>query len=128
MKPVKLLEDAYNDSRGITAAFILNVFHNINRLLKSNFELTKMRYQSWFNHDWQQIEMYAVANERQHIVFPDLDSAFDWQKDEKILVEISRKFEPQRLQQQLRFFGLTPVLHLTDPNQWFSVLLFKKQS
>ena len=60
--------------------------------------------------------------------FPELDSAFQWQKEEKILVEISRKFDPQRLQEQLRFFGLAPVLHLTDPNEWFSVLLFKKQS
>jgi uncharacterized SAM-dependent methyltransferase len=41
-------------------------------------------------------------------------------------VEISRKFDPIRLQEQLRFFDLFPVKHLTDPNQWFSVLLFKK--
>jgi dimethylhistidine N-methyltransferase len=127
IKPVKILEDAYNDSRGVTAEFILNVFHNINRLLKSNFDLSKMRYESGFNRDWQQIEMYAVANQRHEIRFPELDSAFQWQKDEKILVEISRKFDPQRLQEQLRFFGLAPVLHLTDPNDWFSVLLFKKQ-
>jgi L-histidine N-alpha-methyltransferase len=128
VKPVKILEDAYNDSRGITAKFILNVFHNINRLLNSNFDLGRMRYQSGFNRDWQQIEMYAVTNHSQRIVFDGLDSAFEWQKDEKILVEISRKFDPERLQQQLRFFGLAPVLHFTDPNEWFSVLLFKKQS
>ena len=128
IKPVDILEDAYNDSRGITAEFILNVFRNINRLLKSNFDLAKMRYESGFDRDWQQIEMYAVANERHEIRFPELDSAFQWQKDEKILVEISRKFDPQRLQEQLRFFSLAPVLHLTDPNDWFSVLLFKKQS
>ena len=39
VKPVKLLEDAYNDSRGITAEFILNVFRNINRRMRSNFDL-----------------------------------------------------------------------------------------
>ena len=128
VKPVKILEAAYNDSRGITAEFILNVFRSINRRLNSNFDLTKMRYQSWFNRDWQQIEMYAVANERHEIRFAELNSAFHWQKDEKILVEISRKFDPQRLQEQLGFFGLAPVVHFTDPHQWFSVLLFKKQS
>jgi uncharacterized SAM-dependent methyltransferase len=127
VKPAKILEDAYNDSRGITAQFILNVFRNINRLLKSNFDLGRMHYMSWFNCDWQQIEMYAVADEPQEIRFPGLDSSFQWRKDEKILVEISRKFDPQRLQEQLRFFGLAPVLHCTDPNDWFSVLLFKKQ-
>jgi uncharacterized SAM-dependent methyltransferase len=43
-------------------------------------------------------------------------------------VEISRKFDPIRLQEQLRFFGLCPIEHFTDLNEWFSVLLFKKQS
>ena len=128
IKPVKMLENAYNDSRGVTAAFILNVFGNINRLLQSNFDRTRMRYHSWFNPEWQQIEMYAVASEAQRIYFPTVETSFQWQQDEKILVEISRKFDPIRLQEQLGFFGLQAVKHFTDPNEWFSVLLFKKQT
>ncbi len=38
VKDKNILEPAYNDSRGITAAFILNVFRNVNRLLGSNFD------------------------------------------------------------------------------------------
>jgi dimethylhistidine N-methyltransferase len=126
LKPVHILESAYNDSRGITAEFILNVFRNTNRLLKSNFDLNKVRYRSWFNPEWRRIEMYAVATQDQEIFFPTADTGFRWKKDEQILVEISRKFEPERLQEQLRFFGLTPVAHFTDSQEWFSVLLFKK--
>ncbi len=126
VKPATLLEAAYNDSRGVTAEFILNVFANINRRLGSNFERAKMRYQSWFNPAWQQIEMYAVARETHEIRFPGAHSGFSWEKDEKILVEISRKFEPQRLQEQLAFFDLNPIAHYTDADEWFSVLLFKK--
>jgi len=70
--------------------------------------------------------MYAVAAEDQEIFFPTADSGFRWEKDEKILVEISRKSEPARLQEQLRFFGLRPVAHFTDAQEWFSVLLLKK--
>jgi len=128
VKPVDVLEPAYNDRRGITAEFILNVFGNINRLLGSNFERARMRYHSWFNPEWRQIEMYAVAQETHEIRFPSAATGFSWQKDEKILVEISRKFDPQRLQEQLRFFDLDPIAHYTDANQWFSVLLFKKAS
>jgi dimethylhistidine N-methyltransferase len=127
LKPVNVLEAAYNDSRGITAEFILNVFCNVNRLLQSNFDLNKMRYHSWFNPEWRRIEMYAIATEPQEIRFSNPESAFHWQKDEKILVEISRKFDPQRLQGQLRYFGLRPMEHFTDANRWYSVLLFKKQ-
>jgi dimethylhistidine N-methyltransferase len=126
LKSTALLEAAYNDPRGVTAAFILNVFHNVNRILHSNFDLNKMRYHSWFNPEWRRIEMFAVATEPQEIRFPDQQSAFHWQKDEKILVEISRKFDPQRLEEQLRIFGLCPLAHFTDPQGWFSVLLLKK--
>ena len=128
VKSVKLLEAAYNDSRGITAEFILNVFRNINRRMQSNFALDQMRYHAWYNPEWQQIEMFAVATQDQEIRFPQADASFHWQRDEKILVEISRKFDPLRLQEQLGFFDLQPVRHFTDSNQWFSVLLFKKRA
>jgi len=126
IKETEILERAYNDSQGVTAAFILNVFQNINRLMKSNFDSGKMRYHSWYNPQWQQIEMYAVSTETQEIRFPSHATSFVWEKDDRILVEISRKFEPARLQQQLRLFGLKPVAHFTDPKEWFSLLLFQK--
>jgi dimethylhistidine N-methyltransferase len=126
VKDRSILEPAYNDSRGITAAFILNVFRNINRLLGSNFDLDKMHYHSWFNAEWQQIEMYAVANADQTLRFPSVKANFTWKRQERILVEISRKFDPERLQQQLGFLGLQPVAHYTDANEWFSLLLVRK--
>ena len=128
IKPADILEPAYNDSRGVTAEFILNVFANINRTLGSNFDLDQIRYVPNYNRDWQQIEMYAVAGATHEVRFAELHRSFHWQKGEKILVEISRKFDPERLQEQLGFFGLAPVRHLTDDRRWFSVLLLKKQA
>jgi len=126
VKSVEVLEKAYDDSQGLTADFILNVFTNVNRLLNSNFDISKMRYHSRYNPEWQQIEMYAIAQAPQEIEFTSYRSSFRWERGEKILVEISRKFDPLRLQQQLRYFDLLPVAHYTDPKEWFSVLLFKK--
>ncbi|MBM4260985.1 MAG: L-histidine N(alpha)-methyltransferase [Deltaproteobacteria bacterium] len=126
VKDVNTLEPAYADAKGLTAEFILNVFLNINRLTGSNFDASKMRYHSWFNPEWSQIEMYAVANAAQEIHFPSYGSAFHWHKNERILVEISRKFDPLRLQEQFRYFGLHSVGHFTDAKEWFSLLLFKK--
>lgn len=127
LKPVEIVEAAYNDRSGVTAEFILNVFRNVNRLLQGNFDLNKMRYFSWFNPEWRRIEMYAVARETQEIRFARAGRAFEWRQDEKILVEISRKFDIGRLQEQFRFFGLHPVGHFTDDKEWYSVLLFKRQ-
>ena len=128
VKDIHILERAYADSQRLTARFILNVFDNINHITGSNFELSKMRYHSWYNPEWAQIEMNAVSTAGQEIRFPFFGASFFWQKDARILVEISRKFDPVRLQQQLGFFDLIPVEHFTDPNEWFSLLLFKKAS
>jgi len=128
VKKRELLEKAYNDAQGVTAKFILNVFANINRLMGANFDPRKMRYHSWYNPEWQQIEMYAVSTAAQEIAFPSRAVSFSWPKDDRILVEISRKFDPARLQQQLQWFGLKPVAHFTDPKEWFSLLLFQKSS
>jgi dimethylhistidine N-methyltransferase len=126
IKDTGVLERAYADSLGITATFILNVFHNINGLTGGNFDTASMRYQSWYDPEWAQIEMYAIATAPQEIRFPSFGASFHWPKDERILVEISRKFDPARLQQQLKFFDLNLVEHYTDANEWFSLLLFKK--
>ena len=128
IKDTEVLERAYSDSQGITAKFILNVFHNVNRLTGGNFDAAKMRYHSRYNPEWAQIEMYAIATASQEIRFPAHGASFYWPKNEAILVEISRKFEAARLQQQLKFFGLSSVAHYTDANDWFSLLLFKKSS
>ncbi|TAJ83851.1 hypothetical protein EPO44_16775, partial [bacterium] len=92
------------------------------------FDSKKMRYHSWYNPEWQQVEMYAVSTVTQEIRFPSHKASFVWEKDDRILVEISRKFEPARLQQQLPYFGLEPVAYFTDPKEWFSLLLFRKSS
>jgi dimethylhistidine N-methyltransferase len=128
VKDRRVLESAYADSQGLTAEFILNVFNNINRLTGGNFDLSKMRYHSWYNPEWAQIEMYAVATSAQEINFASFGRSFHWHKNAKILVEISRKFDPARLREQLGFFDFSPVKHFTDAKEWFSLLLFKKGS
>jgi len=127
-KEEEILEKAYNDSEGITAEFILNAFENINRLMGSNFDQRKMRYDSCYNLQWQQMEMYAVSTSDQKIDLPPLESGFLWKEGEKILVEISRKFEPHQLQQQFEYFGLESIAHFNDSQKWFSLLLFRRCS
>lgn len=126
VKDVEILERAYNDAQGVTADFILNVFNNINLTIKSNFDLNKIRYHSWYNPNWQQVEMYAESACTQEIHFPSHATSFTWEKGDRILVEISRKFKPEQLQKALHFFGLKLMEHFTDPKEWFSLLLFRK--
>ncbi len=126
VKDRSVLEKAYNDSSGITSRFILNAFNHINEMTGSCFDLSGLDYLSFYSSEWNRVEMYAVAQEPQEIRFPSLKTGFLWEAGERVLVEISRKFDPVRLQNQLRLFELEPQLHFTDSQAWFSLLLFQK--
>ena len=125
-KENEVIEKAYNDSQGVTEQFILNVFNNVNRLLGSNFDLNRIRYECVYDPEWRQVEMYGVSTARQVIEVPSHQSRWIWEEGESILVEISRKFDSRQLEQQLQHLGFESVARFTDPQEWFSLLLFKK--
>lgn len=126
IKDPGILERAYNDSLGITAEFILNAFSHLNQICGSNFDPGEIRYEGHYNPFMQRMEMYAVPTCDQPIRLNHEGASFTWKEDEPILVEISRKFDPDRLEDQLRFFGLEPVAQFADADRWFSLLLLKK--
>jgi uncharacterized SAM-dependent methyltransferase len=71
-----------------------------------------MRYHSWYNPEWQQIEMYAVSNAAQEIRFPSFNTSFRWEENDRILVEISRKFDPAAAATVTLFqSAFSPTLH-----------------
>ena len=128
IKPSSIIQRAYDDSKKLTAEFILNVFNNINRLAGTNFDRSKMRYHYCYNNAYQRVEMYAIATCSQRIDFPSLKTSFRWRAGERILVEMSRKFDSVQLNKQLKLFHLNLLRHLTDSDKWFSLLLFRKRS
>jgi len=127
-KEREVIEGAYNDSQGVTEQFILNVFNNVNQILGSNFDLNQIRYHSVYDPEWRQVEMYGVSTARQLIEVPSPQSSWVWEEDEKILIEISRKFDSEQLEQQLQHFGFESVGRFTDPQKWFSLLLFRTRT
>jgi dimethylhistidine N-methyltransferase len=127
-KDNEVIEKAYNDSEGVTEQFILNVFNNVNRLLGSNFDLDQIRYECVYDPEWRQMEMYGVSTARQVIEVPSHQSQWVWEEGESILVEISRKFDSEQLEQQLQHLGFESVARFTDPQKWFSLLLFRKRT
>lgn len=126
IKEPAIIEPAYDDSRGVTAAFILNAFNNVNRVTGANFRPEKIAYRSGYNQERAQVEMCGIATETHRVDFPRHSASFAWEEGDGILVETSRKFDPDDLQVQLRSFGLDSLGHWTDPNQWFSLLLFRR--
>jgi L-histidine Nalpha-methyltransferase len=122
-KPKAIVEAAYNDSQGITAAFNLNMLRHLNRKFAGDFDLTKFKHVAFYNETLQQIEMHLESLVDQVVYLEALDLRVTFKAGESILTEISRKFNVERIQEELSAKGLVPIQAWTDPNHWFGLLL-----
>lgn len=123
VKARAVLEAAYNDAAGITAAFNLNVLTVVNRELGANFDLTGFRHQAIYNPLAAQIEMYLLARRRQQIFIEALQRQYEFAAGQAIRTEISRKFTPCTLAALLHQGGFKPVRHLEGGEHMFSLVL-----
>lgn len=122
-KPVGILEAAYNDSQGVTAAFNLNMLQHLNNRFTANFNPDLFQHQAIYNQAEHQIEMYLISQQAQTVNLKSLDLTIQLQQEEKILTEISRKFNLQQMASYLGDRNLNLIQTYTDPQQWFGLLL-----
>lgn len=122
-KSVDILENAYNDSQGITAAFNLNILCHINRCFHGNFDINLFKHQAIYNQKEQQIEMYLYSQKNHHVRLNKLDLNLEITNNEPILTEISRKFKLDEMQDFLANHRLKTVKYWTDENNYFGLIL-----
>ena len=122
-KPVEILEAAYNDAQNVTAAFNLNMLQHLNNRFAGNFNLSNFKHQAIYNRDEHQIEMYLISQQQQTVTLSSLDLTIKLKKEERILTEISRKFDLVKMEKYLSDRNLNLIQTYTDNKQWFGLLL-----
>jgi dimethylhistidine N-methyltransferase len=122
-----ILEAAYNDSQGVTAAFNLNILSHLNWRFQSNFDLNQFKHHAFYNSVDHQIEMHLRSLETQTVALQTLNFDTTLQAGESIHTEISRKFHLPTLVETLETFAFQPLQVWTDPNHWFGLLLCQRQ-
>ena len=124
-KPKHILEAAYNDSAGVTAAFNLNILNHLNRRFDGDFDVSKFELWAFYNETKHQIEMHLRSHEAQTVELRTLNLKINFEKGETINTEISRKFDINAIQELLKNKGFIPQKVWTDDNQWFALILSK---
>ncbi|MFC1720066.1 L-histidine N(alpha)-methyltransferase [Pseudomonadota bacterium] len=119
VKDKRVLEAAYNDSEGITAAFNLNLLRRINKELGADFQLDAFRHQADYNANETRIEMYLVSERAQHVTVA--GKQFDFAEGERVLTEYSHKYDLPSFAQMAESAGLDVKQVWTDAKQLFSV-------
>lgn len=126
VKDRAVLEAAYNDAQGYTAAFNLNMLTHLNARFHGDFDIGKFRHHAFFNKDESRIEMHLVSEEAQTATLRDLDFRADFSASESIHTEISRKFAPDALANELAGIGFRHVRDWSDARGWFSLMLSQR--
>jgi L-histidine N-alpha-methyltransferase len=123
VKAVTVLEPAYDDALGVTAAFNLNLLRHLNRLLGADFVLADWRHVALFNIPASRIEMHLEARRPLTVRWPGGERAFA--AGERLHTENSYKWTLQGFGALLAQAGYTDVQHWTDPQAGFAVFLAK---
>jgi len=126
VKDKKILEDAYDDSKGVTAKFNLNVLSRINSELNANFDLEKFSHHSLFNEDEQRIEMYLRSLAKQSVHIPKANLKLEFEKDELILTEHSYKYSISNIEDTLEIVGFNIKQIWQDEKNHFALVLASK--
>jgi L-histidine N-alpha-methyltransferase len=124
VKDRAVLEAAYDDALGVTAAFNLNLLKHLNRLLDADFDIADWRHRAFFDAEASRIEMHLEA--RHDVVLRWAgggERAFT--AGERVHTENSYKWTPQAFTALLTQAGYSDVQHWTDPQAWFAVFLAK---
>ena len=113
-KDPALLNAAYNDAAGVTAAFNLNVLHVLNRELGADFDVDRFRHHAFYDEANGRVEMHLIATRAQRVTIPGVGT-IDLAENESILTEISRKYDRAEVEATLLEAGLAI-------DQWFEAV------
>ena len=121
-KDRNILEAAYNDSAGVTAAFNLNLLARANRELGADFNLSYWQHRAIYNEIDGRIEMNLISRADQTVHIE--DRLFHFAAGEKIVTEYSYKHAPEGFIALAREAGFEFVRMWSDDARLFGVFYF----
>ncbi|MFT3822075.1 MAG: L-histidine N(alpha)-methyltransferase [Rubrivivax sp.] len=119
VKPRAVLEAAYDDAPGVTAAFNLNLLRHLNALLGSDFDVRDWQHLAVFDEARSRIEMHLQARRELTVRWPGHQRRFA--AGERLHTENSYKWTPAAFQALLQAAGWREVRAWQDERGWFGV-------
>ena len=124
-KPASVLETAYNDALGVTAAFNLNLLQRINRELGGRFDLRNFGHRAFYDAEQGRIEMHLVSLREQSVHIDALNLEVAFSEGETIHTENSYKYDDETLGQIASEAGFEIAEKWTDARGWFADVLLR---
>jgi dimethylhistidine N-methyltransferase len=122
-KPRHILDKAYNDDDGYTAAFNLNLLKRINRELNADFCVENFFHKAFYNEAFGRVEMHLVSACEQTATIDGQE--FRFFENESIHTENSHKYNIQELLKLVESSGFSMRRIWTDRKEFFAMVLLE---
>ncbi len=122
-KEAAILNAAYNDAEGLTAAFNRNALHHLNARFDCGFEPEAFAHHAFYNEAAGRVEMHLRC--RQPTEARVNGCRFEFRPSETIHSENSWKYTPAEFRGLAEKAGFAPVELWTDEREWFSLHLLR---
>lgn len=123
LKERTVLERAYDDRDGVTAAFNLNLLHRMQTELDAIVDVKAFRHRAVFNEGQRRIEMHLVSQQQQDLSVG--GHSFRFMPGEFIHTENSHKFDVREFAAEVAAFGFQLLERREDESCYFSLQLFE---
>ena len=128
IKDSSLLDAAYDDTLGVTAAFNRNLLRHVNARLDADFDVRDWQHAAFYNAMEARIEMHLEARRALTASWPDTAgrSQRQFATDERIHTENSYKYSPEGFTALLASAGFVDIQTWTDPRCWFALFFARR--
>jgi len=122
-KNPKQIRLAYDDSKGYTREFNLNLLRRINRELGGNYVIEDFEHYATYDPVTGACRSFLVSLKDQQVIIG--NASFNFLKNETVFMEISQKYSIEQTDEIARQSGFEPVAHFFDKNKWFTDVIWK---
>lgn len=123
-KDPQIILNAYNDKKGITRKFNLNLLKRINKELNADFAVENFKHFPVYNPESGECKSYLVSMHTQRVFIGDT-AYIDFDENETIYMEISTKYSVKQTDEMAKQSGFKPVKHFYDSKHWFVDSMWK---
>ncbi|AVR47367.1 L-histidine N(alpha)-methyltransferase [Christiangramia fulva] len=118
---------AYNDNKGVTARFNLNLLKRINRELGANFDLDYFEHYPSYHEEKGEARSALVSLRAQGVEIPGINLTIRLEKGEKIDTEVSRKYNFIEIQRLAEQSGYEILANFTDSRKYFANSVWRRK-
>ena len=124
-KHPRIIQEAYDDPRGLTEMFNLNILTRLNRDLGADFDTTGFCHYPYYDPETGATKSFIISMKQQTVHIDALETDFVFGQWEPIQTEVSQKYDLPMIEKMLALAGLSAVDIFYDNRNYFCDVLAK---